>query len=56
LESRGFDERLGAPEVLIYGTDEEIMAGDHGAYPKKFGKWRDSFGRTIAESFGIHAE
>jgi hypothetical protein len=56
LEGRGFGERLGAPEVLIYGTDEEIVAGDRGAYPKKFGKWRDSFDRTVAESFGIHAE
>jgi hypothetical protein len=43
LEGRGFGERLGAPEVLIYGTDEEIVAGDRGAYPKKFGKWGDSF-------------
>jgi hypothetical protein len=42
LEGRGFGERLGAPEVLIYGTGEEIVAGDRGAYPKKFGKWRDS--------------
>jgi hypothetical protein len=24
--------------------------------PKKFGKWRDSLDRTVAESFGIHAE
>jgi hypothetical protein len=38
LEGRGFGERLGAPEVFIYGTDEEIVAGDRGAYPKKFGK------------------
>jgi hypothetical protein len=43
LESRGFGERLGAPKILIYGTDEKIVAGDRGAYPKKFGKWRDSF-------------
>jgi hypothetical protein len=56
LEGRGFGERLEAPEVLIYGTDEEIVAGDRGAYPKKFRKWRDSFNRTVAESFGIHAE
>jgi hypothetical protein len=42
LESRGLCERLGAPEVLIYGTGEEIVAGDHGAYPEKFGRWRDS--------------
>jgi hypothetical protein len=56
LEGRGFDERLGAPEVFIYGTDEVIVAGDRGAYPKKFGKWRDSFDQTVAESFGIHAE
>jgi hypothetical protein len=26
LEGRGFGERLGAPEVLIYGTSEEIVA------------------------------
>jgi hypothetical protein len=25
------------------------VAGDRGAYPKKFGKWRDSFDRTLAE-------
>jgi hypothetical protein len=43
LGGRGFGERLGAPEVLIYGTDEEIVIRDHGAYPKKFGKWGDSF-------------
>jgi hypothetical protein len=47
---------LGAPEVLIYGTSEEIVAGDRGAYPKKFGKWRDSLNRTVTRSFGIHAE
>jgi hypothetical protein len=41
LEDRGLGERLRAPEVLIYGTGEEIMAGDHGAHPKKFGKSRD---------------
>jgi hypothetical protein len=56
LEDRGLGERLGAPEVLIYGTGEEIVAGDWGAYPKKFGKWRDSLDRTVAESFGIQAE
>jgi hypothetical protein len=56
LKGRGLGERLWAPEVLIYGTGEEIVAGDRGAYPKKFGKWRDSLGRTVAESFGIHAE
>jgi hypothetical protein len=43
MESTGFGERLGAPKILIYGTDEKILAGDRGAYPKKFGKWRDSF-------------
>jgi hypothetical protein len=56
LEGRRFDERLETPEVLIYGTDKEIVAGDCGAYPKKFGKWRDPFDPTVAESFGIHAE
>jgi hypothetical protein len=49
-------ESLGAPEIVIYGTGEEVVAGDHGAYPKKFGKWRDSPNRTVAESFGIQAE
>jgi hypothetical protein len=56
LGGRGFGERLEAPEVFIYGTGEEMVARDRGAYPKKFGKWRDSFDRTVAESFGIHAE
>jgi hypothetical protein len=56
LGDRGFGERLGAPEVLIYGTSEGIVAGDRGAYPKKFGKWRDSLNQTVAGSFGIHAE
>jgi hypothetical protein len=56
LEGRGFGERLGAPEVLIYGTGEKIMAGDRSAYPNKFGKWRDSLDQTVAESFGIHVE
>jgi hypothetical protein len=37
LEDRGLGERLGAPEVLICGTGEEIVAGDRGAYPKKLG-------------------
>jgi hypothetical protein len=48
LEGRGFGERLGAPDILIYGTGEEIIAGDRGTYPKKFEKWRDSLGRTVA--------
>jgi hypothetical protein len=56
LKGIGLGERLGAPKVLIYGTGEEIVAGDHGAYPTKFGKWRDSLDRTVAGSFGIHAE
>jgi hypothetical protein len=56
LEGREFGERLGAPEAFIYGTDEEIVAGDRGAYPKEFRKWRDSFDQTVAELFGIHAE
>jgi hypothetical protein len=56
MESRGLGERLGAPEVLIYGAGEEIVAGDRGAYPKKFGKWRDSLNRTVVGSFGIQVE
>jgi hypothetical protein len=56
LENRGLGERLGAPEVLIYGAGEEIVAGDRGAYPKKFGKWRDSLNQTVVGSFGIQAE
>jgi hypothetical protein len=56
VEDREFSERLRVPKVLIYGTGEEIVAGDRGAYPKKFGKWRDSLSRTVAESFGIRIE
>jgi hypothetical protein len=56
LGGRGFGERLGTIGVFIYGIDEGIVARDRGAYPKKFGKWRDSFDRTVVEPFGIHAE
>jgi hypothetical protein len=56
LESRGFGERLGAPEALIYGIGKEIVAGDRGAYPEEFRRWRDSLDRTIVGSFGIQAE
>jgi hypothetical protein len=38
LKGRGLGKNLGAPEVLIYGIGEEIVEGDHGAYPKKFGE------------------
>jgi hypothetical protein len=56
LERRGLGERLGEPEVLIYGTGKEIVAENHGAYPMKFGKWSDSLNRTVVGSFGIQAE
>jgi hypothetical protein len=47
---------LGAPTVLIYGTGKEIVAGDRGACPEKFGRWRDFFNRIVVRSFGIQAE
>jgi hypothetical protein len=53
LRRQRLGERLGAPEVLIYGTGEEIMAGDRGAYPKKFGKWRDSLSRSSLGRLGF---
>jgi hypothetical protein len=56
LEDRGLGERLGAPTVLIYGTGKEIVARDRGAYPEKFGRWRDFLNRIIVGSFGIQAE
>jgi hypothetical protein len=34
LEDRGLGERLRPPEFLIYSTGKEIVARDHGAYPK----------------------
>jgi hypothetical protein len=56
LESRRLGERLGAHEVLIYGTGKEIVAGDRGAYPKKFGRWRYFLNRIVVVSFGTQAE
>jgi hypothetical protein len=56
LESRRLGERLGAPKVLIYGTSEEIVAGDRGVYTEKFGRWRDFLNRIVVGSFGIQAE
>jgi hypothetical protein len=56
LEGRRLGERLGASAVLIYGTGKEIVAGDRGAYPEKFGRWRDFLNRIVVGSFGIQAE
>jgi hypothetical protein len=56
LESRRLGERLGAPAILIYGTSKEIVAGDRGAYPEKFGRWRDFLNRIVVGSFGIQDE
>jgi hypothetical protein len=56
LEGRGLGERLGASIVLIYGTGKEIVARDRGAYPEKFGRWRDFLNQIVVGSFGIHAE
>jgi hypothetical protein len=53
IEDRGLGERLGAPTVLIYGTGREIVARDRGAYPKKFGRWKDFLNRIVVGSFGI---
>jgi hypothetical protein len=48
LEGRRLGERLGAPAVLIYETGKEIVAGDRGIYPKKFGRWRDFFTKSLS--------
>jgi hypothetical protein len=56
LESRRLGEWLGAPVVFIYGAGKEIVAGDRGAYPKKFGRWRDFLNQIFIGSFGIQAE
>jgi hypothetical protein len=56
LKRRRLGERLGEPAFLNYGTSKEIVAGDRGAYPEKFGRWRDFLNRIIVGSFGIQAE
>jgi hypothetical protein len=56
LESRRLGESLGAPAIFIYGTGKGIVAGDHGAYPEKFGRWRDFLNRIVVGSFRIQAE
>jgi hypothetical protein len=56
LEDGGFGENIRPLEFLIYSIGKEIVAGDRGAYPKEFGKWRNFLSRTVAESFGIRLE
>jgi hypothetical protein len=56
LGGRRLGERLGEPAVLIYGTGKEIVAGDRGAYPEKFGMWRDFVNQIVVGSFGIKTE
>jgi hypothetical protein len=38
------------------GDGKEIVALDRGAYPEKFGRWRDFLNRIAVGSFGIQAE
>jgi hypothetical protein len=56
LEGERLGERLGAPTVLFMGDGKEIVALDRGAYPEKFGRWRDFLNRIAVGSFGIQAE
>jgi hypothetical protein len=56
LEGKRLGERLGAPTVLFMGDVKEIVALDRGAYPEKFGRWRDFLNRIAVGSFGIQAE
>jgi hypothetical protein len=56
LEGKRLGERLGAPTVLFMGGGKEIVALDRGAYPEKFGRWRDFLNRIVVGSFGIQAE
>jgi hypothetical protein len=56
LEGKRLGERLGAPTVLFMGDVKEIVALDHGAYPEKFGRWRDFLNRIAIGSFGIQVE
>jgi hypothetical protein len=56
LEGKRLGERLGAPTVLFMGDGKEIVALDRGAYPEKFGRWRDFLNRIAVGSFGIQAE
>jgi hypothetical protein len=41
---------------FIYGDGKEIVAPDRGAYPEKFGRWRDFLNRIVVGSFGIQVE
>jgi hypothetical protein len=56
LEGRRLGERLGALAILIYRAGKEIVARDRGAYPEKFGRWRDVLNRLVVGSFGIQTE
>jgi hypothetical protein len=56
LKAEDLVKRLGAPAVLIYGTGKEIVTGDRGAYPEKFGRWKGFLNRIVVGSFGIQAE
>jgi hypothetical protein len=56
LEGERLGERLGAPTVLFMGDGKEIVALDRGAYPEKFGRWREFLNRIAVGSFGIQVE
>jgi hypothetical protein len=41
---------------LFMGDGKEIVALDRGAYPEKFGRWRDFLNRIAVGSFAIQVE
>jgi hypothetical protein len=56
LEGKRLGARLGAPTVLFMRDGKEIVALNRGAYPEKFGRWRDFLNRIAVGLFGIQAE
>jgi hypothetical protein len=56
LEGKRLGARLGAPTVLFMRDGKEIVALNRGAYPEKFGRWRDFLNRIAVGLVGIQAE
>jgi hypothetical protein len=54
-EGRRLGERLGAPTVL-FKAGKEIVAADRGAYPEKFGRWRDFLNRIVVGSVELRSD
>jgi hypothetical protein len=53
LRAKGLVKSWGHLRFSFIGLAKQIVALDHGAYPKKHGRWRGVLDQSAVGSFGV---